>query len=92
MKQIEARAVVALVLACTACGERSRAEHYADIKRAEWSAPCRDTATLLATTAGSPSQRACTNRLHRMRIEITSRPSSEEYGAVVFCECDRGAK
>ena len=55
----------------------------------EWSGPCHDTAVLMATTTGSPDSTTCPNKLHHMRIEIASRPSNEEFGAVAFCECER---
>lgn len=53
--------------------------------------PCFDSATLLATTTGSPSDQTCPNIRHRMRVEIKTTPSNEEIGALVFCECRRDA-
>jgi hypothetical protein len=54
-----------------------------------YNGPCRDEASLLATTAGSPNSLTCPNRQHRMRVEIKTSPSNEEIGALVFCECQR---
>jgi hypothetical protein len=62
---------------------------YAEKRDAEWNGPCADTATLLATTSGSPSELACPNKRHKMRVTLASAPSNEEFGAVVFCECQR---
>ena len=75
-----------LTLACETETHEEAAERRA---KEAWVGPCHDTATLVATTAGSPSQAECPNRLHRMRIEVTAAPSNEEFGAVVFCECQR---
>jgi len=50
-------------------------------------ASCLDEAVLLATTAGSPSRYACTNKLHRMRVQPITVASRDGIGAVVFCEC-----
>lgn len=53
----------------------------------EWEKPCLDVSWLLATTSGSPSEAKCTNRRHKMRVQVASAASKEEFGAVVFCEC-----
>lgn len=60
-----------------------------ELWQAAWTAPCQDESVLLATTAGSPSSFKCSNRGHRMRVEIASAPANEEFGALVFCECVR---
>lgn len=68
-------------------------ENWEDRQKREafeaWVAPCQDTATLLATTAGSPSQQTCPNQNHVMRVQAASGASNEEFGAVVFCRCKR---
>jgi hypothetical protein len=63
-------------------GNRRRAEEARE-------GPCSDVSWLLATTAGSPSQAICPNRLHRMRVQVATHPSNEEAAALVFCECRR---
>jgi hypothetical protein len=84
------RALVAL-LAVVACDETSAARFErtgkTDREWAQWNGPCSDESYLLATTSGSPNSHKCTNHLHRMRVQIASAPSHEEFGAVVFCEC-----
>ncbi len=67
-------------------GDQARLER-ARLADEERNGPCKDSATLLATTAGSPNYHVCPNRRHRMRIQIASAPSNEEFGAVAFCEC-----
>lgn len=52
---------------------------------------CQDSATLVATTAGSPNGATCPNRHHRMRV-VPATLAGEEIGATVFCECERGKK
>lgn len=52
---------------------------------------CQDSATLVATTAGSPNGATCPNRHHRMRV-VPATLAGEEIGATVFCECERGGK
>jgi hypothetical protein len=54
-----------------------------------WVAPCSDYAVLLATTAGSPNDHVCTNKDHRMRVQVATTKSNEEAAALVFCECVR---
>ena len=49
---------------------------------------CQDSATLLATTAGSPDNYTCPNKHHKMRVESVTK-AGEEIGATVFCECVR---
>lgn len=58
-------------------------------KRLAYEGPCSDTSWLLATTTGSPSTATCPNKAQHMRVQIASAPSNEEFGAVVFCECQR---
>lgn len=60
-------------------------------RQAQWAEPCRDKAMLLATTSGSPDRFECSNRLHRMHVQVATHPSNEEAAALVFCECDRDA-
>jgi len=55
-----------------------------------WNGPCKDEATLLATTSGSPNSEQCVNRLHVMQVQVATHPSNEEAAALVFCKCDRG--
>lgn len=55
----------------------------------EWDEPCHDESYLLATTTGSLSEATCSNRLHRMHVQVATHPSNEEIGALVFCECVR---
>ena len=80
-------AAVALVIGCERESDNDRYKRKA---HEAWVGPCKDTATLIATTTWSPSERSCPNRLHRMRVEVAAAPSNEEFGAVVFCECQRG--
>lgn len=47
---------------------------------------CIDSATLVATTTGSPNEYSCTNKHHKMRVEASTK-AGEEIGALVFCEC-----
>lgn len=80
--------VLAVTLFVCACNEEKElAERRAQIADADWFGRCQDTATLLATTAGSPSEHKCPNRRHRMRVQLAAGGSAEEYGALVFCEC-----
>jgi hypothetical protein len=51
--------------------------------------PCRDQSVLLATTAGSPNEFTCPNRLHKMRVQVVTTSSNEEVAALVFCECQK---
>lgn len=51
--------------------------------------PCRETATLVATTAGSPNEHTCPNVAHRMRVQVQTTATKEEVAAIVFCECVR---
>ena len=82
---------VAGILLLVGCEtDHSGFESPGHVARRQWSEPCHDEAILLATTSGSPSHKQCPNRLHRMRVQIASAPSNEEFGAVVFCECRRG--
>ena len=84
---------IALAVLISACDTETDAQLAARWDREEWNGRCRDEATLVATTSGSPSSTRCPNRLHRMRVQVASSPSNEEFGAVVFCECTRdGAK
>ena len=69
--------------------DEDNARQAAAAKDAAWNAPCADKATLLATTAGSPDASACTNKRHRMRVQVASVASKGEAAAVVFCECQR---
>lgn len=53
--------------------------------------PCFDRAVLLATTAGSPNDAICMNRMHRMEVQPVTAASREEGIALVFCKCVRPA-
>jgi hypothetical protein len=86
MTRIATTGALALLVTC-AC--KSTDEQWQQRRQRAWLEPCRDSATLLATTTGSPSKRECPNRMHRLRIEVASGASNEEYAAVVFCECQR---
>lgn len=61
-------------------------------RQIDWAEPCHDEAFLLATTAGSPERAECSNRLHRMHVQVATHPSNEEAAALVFCECERDPK
>jgi hypothetical protein len=74
-------------LTLTGCDGESEWEKQ---ERLAWSAPCKDEATLLATTAGSPSVKKCPNRLHVMQVQVATQASNEEAAALVFCRCERG--
>ena len=52
-----------------------------------WVEPCHDKSRLLASTIGSPGDFECPNQKHKMRVEVMTAPSNEEFGALVFCEC-----
>lgn len=67
--------------------EEQQAHNAAEATRLAWEGPCHDVSWLLATTAGSPSEAACPNKLHRMHVEVATHPSNEEAAAIVFCEC-----
>jgi hypothetical protein len=71
------------------CGPET--QEHADKRWAQekWEAPCSDEATLLASTAGSPDHFKCPNKNHVMRVQVSTTPSHEEIGALVFCECAR---
>jgi hypothetical protein len=57
----------------------------------QWTEPCADESALVATTAGSPNSFTCSNRNHRMRLEVKTQ-SGEEIAALVVCECARPAQ
>ena len=81
---------ILFVLCLVGCDEdgKSPEEKMAIRDRIEkYNEPCHDFSVLLATTTGSPSTIECPNKLHKMRIQIASAPSKEEFGAVAFCEC-----
>ena len=82
------RLLVAVVFVLVGCDQAAheRADQ-AEAVRLLWEGPCHDSATLLATTAGSPDREYCSNKRHRMRVQLSSGPSKEEFGALVFCEC-----
>ena len=66
-------------------------KRYAELELEGWNGECHDESWLLATTFGSPDRAKCPNRKHRMKVQLASAPSHEEFGAVVFCECERVA-
>lgn len=85
---------VVFITAATGCdfdGSKAAARELESQRERTWNGPCKDTATLLATTSGSPSYETCQNKHHRMRVQVASGASHEEFGAVVFCECERDA-
>ncbi len=51
---------------------------------------CVDTATLLATTAGSPNVFSCWHEDHRMEVSVATL-AGEEIGSTVTCRCIRDA-
>jgi len=68
-------------------GKSPEQKEYDRERLEKYNEPCREYSVLLATTTGSPSTMECPNKLHKMRIQIASAPSKEEFGAVAFCEC-----
>lgn len=78
-----------LVLAGCDGHETSREAHERREREAWESDDCADSATLLATTSGAPDSDTCTNKHHRMRVQVATHPSNEEAAALVFCECER---
>lgn len=58
-----------------------------DYRETKYEEPCRDSAQLLATTAGSPNGFECSNKKHKMHIEVATDPTTEEAAAVAFCKC-----
>jgi len=80
--------LTALTLAGCSC--ESVEESQKRQEREAWNGPCKDEATLLATTSGSPNSEQCVNRLHVMQVQVATHPSNEEAAALVFCKCDRG--
>jgi hypothetical protein len=93
MKQLLIASLVALALAgCDyLTGESNRRERVLRNKE-NWEKPCSDEAILLATTAGSPNEARCSNREHRMRIQVVTTQANEEIGSIAFCECQRIGK
>lgn len=86
---LAAGAFVGAVVAIGASHERAQERQAEEDRRLEWEGPCHDESWLLATTAGSPDRARCTNKLHRMHVEVATHPSNEEAAAIVFCECQR---
>lgn len=91
---------VCLFIACVWCiacddplgEERNKARFAAEREVTEqkaWNGLCHDESVLLATTAGSPDSFRCSNKNHRMRVQVASVASNEEAAALVFCECVR---
>lgn len=81
--------VVLVGFTAAACDDPDGSKARKQAALEAWEAPCADVSWLLATTSGSPSTASCPNKHHRMRIQIASAPSNEEFGAVAFCECQR---
>lgn len=75
---------ILFVFALVGCELTATAEHRRE--REAWHGPCADSATLLATTGGSPNTAACPNKRHRMRSAVAT-AQGEEIGALVVCEC-----
>ena len=69
--------------------QEQRNKEWSEMELKEWVGECHDKSWLLATTFGSPDSAKCTNRKHRMKVQLASAPSHEKFGAVVFCECER---
>lgn len=82
--------ILILLIQLTACDNPKVTDPNTQ-RQTMWTEPCHDEATLLATTTGSPDHIECSNRLHRMRVQVATNPSKEEVAALVFCECDRDA-
>lgn len=61
-------------------------KRYERQKREAWEGPCADSSTLVATSTGSPNAETCSNKRHKMRVQVTT-ISGNEIGALVFCEC-----
>lgn len=78
--------LVTISLAMTTLIACDQEEAY---RKREWEGPCKDESTLLATTAGSPNRFECSNKLHRMHVQVATTSSNEEAAALVFCECVR---
>jgi hypothetical protein len=74
------------IVGVIAGAEFGQAARYAREKREAWEGPCADSATLVATSSGSPNTETCTNKRHKMRVQVTT-ISGNEVGAVVHCEC-----
>lgn len=86
--------MLACAIALAACDDNGNPDPNGVKQRAidaekAWNGPCADVSTLLATTAGSPSEQTCPNKHHHMHVQVASKPSNEEFGALVFCECER---
>jgi len=79
--------VLLLAVATTSGCDESPDEYAARLKLETLTGPCHDESWLLATTGGSPSNASCSNRYHRMRVQVATHPSNEEAAALVFCEC-----
>ena len=82
--------VLILLIQMTACDSPKQPD-YAAIQQTQWNGSCHDKAMLLATTTGSPDYFECSNRLHRMHVQVATSSSKEEAAALVFCECDHDA-
>jgi len=80
-----------ILLILTACESSNQVDPAVKLRQTEWAEPCHDEAMLLATTTGSPDRFECSNRFHRMHVQVATHPSKEEAAALVFCECDRDA-
>jgi hypothetical protein len=79
--------IILALVTLTGCEEISGEAAWKREAKEAWVAPCADTSWLLATTAGSPDHATCPNQKHRMRVQVATKSSNEEIGALVFCEC-----
>lgn len=77
--------------ACEPGACESSEQGIARREQAAWVAPCKDYATLVATTGGSPSNSTCSNRNHRIEVQ-TATLAGEEIGAPVTCRCVRASE
>jgi hypothetical protein len=81
----EMAVLAGVVVGFVAAVESSRRADESE-KREAVEGPCVDSATLVATSSGSPSSTQCVNKRHKMRVQVTS-IAGNEVGAVVHCEC-----
>jgi hypothetical protein len=89
--------VVAVTFVCVGmfaafvAAEQNQHKRYERQKLEAWNGPCADSSTLVATTTGSPSNHECTNKQHKMRVQVTTL-AGEKVGALVLCECREAGK
>ncbi len=81
--------VLAALVAAFVWQDAYEKNQAAQATQEKWVAECHDESVLLATTTGSPSHHTCPNQHHVMHVQVASQPSNEEFGALVFCQCER---